>query len=224
MLRDIEAIVVELFRRIPTSDQIESTAWMLFDLTFGPKQLLFQLFLVSCLQIAAMGIQSFHRVSKYGWAYLSEKGKTMRDIAKRLSAAQNYSAWIQQANELDRWNGYDKWRSTDTSSLFDYKILKKRITDTLDMIARGDVFNLMFRLRGGLARDQFGMQHEGLFSKAMGGTKHIVEKYHETIVQALNYICDSSDIDEVKTMIRLVVSARVPFIRHRLNIVLMRCS
>ena len=44
---------------------------------------------------------------------------------------------------------------------------------------------------GGLARDQYGMQHEGLFSRATAGTKRIVEKYHDTVSYALDFICDS---------------------------------
>ena len=35
------------------------------------------------------------------------------------------------------------------------------------------------------------MQHEGLFNKAMAGTKLIVEKYHDTVVEALDFTCDS---------------------------------
>ena len=54
----------------------------------------------------------------------------------------------------------------------------------------------MFRLRGGLARDQHGMQHEALFTHAKGGTKRLVELYHDTAVQALNLICDGDDADE----------------------------
>ena len=52
--------------------------------------------------------------------------------------------------------GYDKWRLQDESSLFDCNVLKKRINDTVEMVRQGDVFRLMFRLRGGLARDQYG--------------------------------------------------------------------
>ena len=60
------------------------------------------------------------------------------------------------------------------------------------MINQKDIFNLMFRLRGGLARDMYGMQHEGLFSKSIIGTKLLVEEYHQTVVDALNCICDSA--------------------------------
>ncbi len=64
------------------------------------------------------------------------------------------------------------------------------------MLQRGDVFDLMFRIRGGLARDMFGIQHQGLFTKAMAGTKLLIEKYHDTMTMALNYICDSSISEE----------------------------
>lgn len=80
--------------------------------------------------------------------------------------------------------------------MYDYKILKKRIRDIKWMINSNDVFNLMFRLRGGLARDMYGIQNEGLFTRAMGGTKYLIEEYHDTICQALDYICDSEQ-DEV---------------------------
>lgn len=38
------------------------------------------------------------------------------------------------------------------------------------------------------------MQHEGLFSRAISGTKMIVEKYHESVAYALDFICDSQVI------------------------------
>ena len=39
------------------------------------------------------------------------------------------------------------------------------------LVAAGDTFRLIFRLRGGLARGQFGLCHEGLFNRAFAGTK-----------------------------------------------------
>lgn len=79
------------------------------------------------------------------------------------------------------------------------------------MIDNNDIFNLMFRLRGGLARDMYGMQHEGLFSKSIVGTKHLVEEYHKTVVDALNCICDSNpDEDEVVVFIDFLKHVRFP--------------
>jgi hypothetical protein len=49
---------------------------------------------------------------------------------------------------LPLYRGSDKWRLEDKSSLYDCNVLKKRIDDTLEMIKQGNVFTLMFRLRG----------------------------------------------------------------------------
>ena len=38
-----------------------------------------------------------------------------------------------------------------------------------------DIFEMMFELRGGIGRNRFGLLHEGLFSKAMAGSKVLVE-------------------------------------------------
>ena len=47
-----------------------------------------------------------------------------------------------------------------------------------------------------------GMQHEGLFSRAISGTKMIVEQYHESVAYALDFICDS----QVRHQIAIFIS------------------
>jgi len=64
------------------------------------------------------------------------------------------------------------------------------------MIHKGDVFNLMFTLRGGISRPQYGMLHEGLFSKALSGTKVLVENYLDTVQKCLQLICDADTTNE----------------------------
>lgn len=51
------------------------------------------------------------------------------------------------------------------------QVLQQQINDLNAMINAEDVFGLMFRLRGSLSRNQHGMLHEGLFSRAHAGTK-----------------------------------------------------
>lgn len=71
-----------------------------------------------------------------------------------------------------------------------------RVSDIQTMVSEQRVFDLIFRLRGGLSRDVYGIQNEGLYTKARAGTKFIVEQYHETVVDALNYIADENDCNE----------------------------
>ena len=56
---------------------------------------------------------------------------------------------------------------------------------------RRDIFELMFILRGGIARNKFGLLHEGLFSRALAGTKILIETYHNVVCAALDFVCDS---------------------------------
>jgi hypothetical protein len=49
----------------------------------------------------------------------------------------------------------------------------------------------MFTLRGCIARNKFGLLHEGLFSKALAGTKVLAETYHNIVCAALDFVCDA---------------------------------
>ena len=60
---------------------------------------------------------------------------------------------------------------------------------------------MIYRLRGALSRDQFGMTQPRLFNCAAGGTKIIVEEYTHLLSSSLDYICDHDDpevSDEMK--------------------------
>lgn len=176
----------------------EVLLWKLIDAAFGPKQILFQLGLVAVLQIVAMGYESFLSATKILFSLLSSSRKRILELNRLMQKAQTYAEWEKHATEWDHLNGYDAWRKHDESSLLDHVVLKKRIQDVENLMRSGNVFDLMFKLRGGLSRDQFGLQHEGLFNKALAGTKHVVEKYHRVVSNALNYICDSVE-DDVST-------------------------
>lgn len=176
--------------------KIEKILLDVIEFMFGPTQILKQLGMISVLQIFVILIKSIG--NSYGniLMLISKNGRRERELKQKLKNASSYEDWEFIAYELDILKGNDIWRKTDESSLYDCKMLQRRIFGIQDMLERGDVFNLMFRLRGCLARDQFGIQHEGLFSRALSGTKHLVEHYHETISNALNFICDSPISEE----------------------------
>jgi hypothetical protein len=201
---DVEAIlnrlVLEIDRLVKYGidklPDIERIVFDLMDRMFSPKQILRQIAMISVLQVALMCYNSLSDVWTKIAQNLTERGRKEKALLKRLKEAKTYVDWQEAAQDLDRFRGYDIWRKQDHSTLYDHKMLQKRIVFTREMLRRGDVFDLMFRMRGGLARDQFGMQHEGLFSRAKAGTKHIVETYLETVCDGLNFICDSPIADE----------------------------
>ena len=56
---------------------------------------------------------------------------------------------------------------------------------------RRDIFDLMFTLRGGIGRNHYGLLHEGLFSRAIAGSKLLIETYHNVVCAALDFVCDA---------------------------------
>ena len=42
-----------------------------------------------------------------------------------------------------------------------------------------------------LRRNHFGLLHEGLFSRAMAGSKLLIETYHSVVCAALDFVCDA---------------------------------
>lgn len=175
---------------------IERLILDLLDRMFSPRQIMRQIAMISVLQVVLMCYTQLSAVWTNISLRLTERGRKEKSLLEQLKLSRTYQDWQHAAQELDKFRGFDVWRNQDHSTLYDHRMLQKRIVFTREMLRRGDVFDLMFRMRGGLARDQFGMQHEGLFSRAMAGTKHIVDKYLETVCDGLNFICDSPIADE----------------------------
>ena len=83
--------------------------------------------------------------------------------------------WMDLAERIDSIQGNDIWRSNNDSQLYERGRISARIDEFVHLMRRQDIFELMFVLRGGIGRNRFGLLHEGLFSKAMAGTKVLVE-------------------------------------------------
>lgn len=174
----------------------------LLDIVFSPKLILRQLMLIGFLQVSVMTSIKVSRVLKSFIRSCTHNGRQIKRYYSMMENCRYYSEWKEIAKTLDDIRGLDVWRAENSSLFYDAKVILQRIKDTKDMKNRGDIFNLMFRLRGGISRDQFGIQHEGLFTRAYSGTKLLVENYHETITDALNFICDSSS-DDIPTDVKL---------------------
>eukprot|EP01031_Cornospumella_fuschlensis_P039519 gene39519-48115_t len=175
---------------------LESLALDMLDAAFAPRQILKQLAMIFALQITLILSNGVYANFQTIRNLVTSAGKKEKQLLELLARANSYTEWKHIAVLLDEARGLDKWRSEEECSLYDAQVIRKRIASTVDMLTRGDVFDLMFRLRGGLSRDQFGMQHEGLYSRALAGSKLLVERYHETMAAALNFICDSPISDE----------------------------
>ena len=158
LVSEIDRLVKYGIDKVP---DIERGLIDLLDRMFAPRQIVRQIAMISVLQVVLMFYSSLSSVWTSISLNLTEKGRREIAMIAELKKSKTYAEWQIAAQNLDKLRGFDVWRQQDQSTLYDHRMLQKRILFTREMLRRGDVFDLMFRMRGGLARDQFGMQHEG---------------------------------------------------------------
>lgn len=168
-----------------------------FLFIFSPQRLFKQILATITLQSLIVIIHRIKSISEYFYSFISSYGYHNYQLKSKLKSVNEYYEWRRIAADIDELNNDIDWIEQDRSQLYDYKILKKRIQSIERMEYSRDTFGLMFRLRGALSRDQYGLLHEGLYSRAYSGTKRLVQLYNQTITSALNYICDYDEDSEV---------------------------
>ncbi len=127
---------------------------------------------------------------KHVYANFSSRSRLIRSLEAKQSNAVTQDEWMDFAEQIDNIQGNDMWRQEPACPLYEVDRINTKISEFIQLIRRGDVFELMFTLRGGISRNQFGLLHEGLFSKALAGTKVLVETYQYIICTGLNYVCN----------------------------------
>ena len=105
----------------------------------------------------------------------SSRSRLIRNLQQKQDEATTQDEWMDLAEKIDNIQGNDVWRSTNSSQLYEENRISARIDEFVHLMRRQDIFELMFVLRGGIGRNKFGLLHEGLFTKAMAGTKVLVE-------------------------------------------------
>ena len=131
---------------------IEHLFFEILEIMFAPKQLIRHIAMISLLKVLLLIYSSYSTIWNKLLLLFSDHGRELQNLKEKLKLLNTYDEWQLVAGEIDKIHGHDIWRNEDTSTLYDSKMLQKRIVMTRDMLQRGDVFDLMFRLRGGLAR------------------------------------------------------------------------
>ena len=199
-----DEIVKNIFRNWPQVETITAKVIVeVLDGLFSPKQIAKQFVLATAIQTGLMCARGLIKVFNSLVKNFTVHGQKRRKIEDRMNKAKTYEEYINAAQDLDELEGLDKWRQDQQSTLFNADVLKKRIHDVQQMIDHGDIFDMMFRLRSGLARDQYGTLHPALFNRAHAGTKAVIEEYNETISEALNLICDNNDDEDIPSDAKL---------------------
>lgn len=127
------------------------------------------------LETGMITVNQFLKIVNRLLSNFSSRSRLIRNLQQKQDEATTQDEWMDLAEKIDNIQGNDVWRSTNSSQLYEENRISARIDEFVHLMRRQDIFELMFVLRGGIGRNKFGLLHEGLFTKAMAGTKVLVE-------------------------------------------------
>ena len=161
------------------------------ELVFTPRAIARQFVLAIALETGALTAEQLFKALRAVSANFSSRARLIRQLRLEQSEASTQDDWMDLAERIDSIQGNDLWRSEPDCPLYEADRISARIDELVHLMRRRDIFDLMFVLRGGIARNKFGLLHEGLFSKALAGSKMLVETYHNVVCGALDFVCDA---------------------------------
>jgi TAG lipase / steryl ester hydrolase / phospholipase A2 / LPA acyltransferase len=161
------------------------------DTVFVPKTVVKQLMLAIALEAGVLTYKQVSSIVKALLSNFSSRNRMIAELERKQKTAETQDDWMCLAEAIDLAQGNTAWRSDPKCALYEQERITARIDEFVHLMRRRDIFELMFVLRGGIARNKFGLLHEGLFSRAMAGTKILVETYHNVVCAALDFVCDS---------------------------------
>lgn len=128
--------------------------------------------------------------------------KLIASRLKDLDQAQDYRAWREIAQELDRLEGGEAWKQDEMSEHYDYLLIKERLEQLRALRRRGDVRRLVHELAEGLHGNLGNTANPVLYAWCRVGTKKLIEDYVEEVARCLDYICvgdfpDFSDEEKI---------------------------
>lgn len=94
-----------------------------------------------------------------------------------LEDATTYAEWKAAAIERDERTGKNKWKRTDYSSQYDYRVIRLRRDELRAVRESGDPQALMYVINEGIHGNMGGMGNASLYSQATFGTKDLITDY-----------------------------------------------
>ena len=113
-----------------------------------------------------------------------------------MNNAESYDEWREAAIAHDRASGVRKWVESDKSKHFDYASIRRRLRRLQRLRRAGDHARLLFALNEGVHGNIDGIGRRALYGKAMYGTKHLIMKYVDEVVNTLELLA-SDDVDDI---------------------------
>lgn len=176
-----------ILQHLPEMQKVMDT----LDIVFMPKQIASQLVIALALETSMVTVNQLWQIFRYIASSISTHSRLIRQLKDQQTTASTQDEWMDLAEQIDNIQGNDSWRTERKCPLYESDRIQARIDELVHLMRRRDIFDLMFTLRGGIGRNHFGLLHEGLFSRAMAGSKLLIETYHNVVCAALDFVCDA---------------------------------
>lgn len=119
----------------------------------------------------------------------------LKELLKQLNNIQSYNEWKKVVTEIDSLTNIDLWRQNLISKHYDYILIDERTKLLRQARFNNDSSLIMSLLRGGLIRNFGGIAQKKLYMKSYMGTKFKIEEYITEILNCLNYLNDSINLN-----------------------------
>ncbi len=111
----------------------------------------------------------------------------------RMEDAGNYEEWKAAALAHDEKSGGARWRRSDQSRRYDYKVIRRRLDELLEVKASGDPHEVLFYLNEGIHGNMGNIGSSALYRKVKFGTKDLVTNYITELSGALDMVAAVDD-------------------------------
>jgi len=122
---------------------------------------------------------------------MEAKPRTLR--RPQMKNATTYEEWSLAAQAEDERSGAARWRRTDKSTRYDFKIVRKRLEEVEALREAGDPHELLFFLNEGIHGNAGGIGSSKVYKKARFGTKDLITNYIAGIAGALEQVADTPE-------------------------------
>ena len=110
-----------------------------------------------------------------------------------MSQARSYAQWSAAAQAEDERSGAADWKREDKTRRYDYRVIRRRLEELLEVKGRNDAHELLFYLNEGIHGNMAGMGSSSVYKKARFGTKDLITNYIEELAGALELVADAPE-------------------------------
>ena len=92
-------------------------------------------------------------------------------VLTAVTGIDSYDQWKAQALRKDDLSGAASWRARDESTMYDYRVIRRRYDELREVRASGDVQRLLFYMHEGFHGNMAGMGSPALYTRAKFGRR-----------------------------------------------------